>query len=316
LDSSNKQERQQARRRWWQQPLLHFAVIGMALFALYQWTASRSTDDEKTIVVDRAALLTYMQYRAKFFDPERSQDLLAALDEEELNRLIDDYVREEVLYREAKALGLDRDDFVIRQRLIQKLDFINRDLSAQLAELSESEIRQYFDANRDDYRKASRVVMTHVFFDQRAGGREQAEQRARATLRKLNASRTPFHEGPRQGDWFFYDVNFVGASEKQIRRFLGPEVAEAAMSVDPKSDFWYGPYPSEYGYHLVMITDRSPAGHYELEEIRERVEGDARRDRETRLGDAVMNKVIEAYDVRIEYESAPEPTSEAAAAQE
>jgi hypothetical protein len=303
-----------AKRRWWQQPLLHFIVIGAVLFAVYQWTASRSTEDARTIVVDREALLTYMQYRARAFDPERSSRMLDALSREELDRLVEDYVREEVLYREAVALGLDRNDFIIRQRLIQKLDFINQDLSAQLTEVSDQELMQYFEEHRKDYRKPSRVVMTHVFFDQRSGGREQAERRARATAQRLNASRVPFNEGPRHGDWFFYDVNFVGATEEELDRFLGPEVTGAVMSVEPRDDYWYGPYPSEYGFHVVMVTSRSPARSYELDEIRQRVMEDARRDRERELRNAVIDKVTEAYDIRIEYE--PAPSAESAAARE
>jgi hypothetical protein len=303
-------------RPWWQQPLLHFILIGAALFAVYRWTATRGADEQKTIIVDRAALLTYMQYRAKFFDPDRSQSLLDGLGQEELDRLIDDYVREEVLYREAIALGLDSDDFVIRQRLIQKLEFINRDLSAQLAELGEQDLRQYFEEHRVDYTLPSRLVMTHVFFDQRAGGAEGAKRRAESTLEKLNASRVPFHEGPRHGDWFFYDVNFVGTTQDQVSRFLGSEIAKTVMTLEPSNAIWRGPFPSEYGYHLIMMTDRSPARYLELDEIRQRVQNDARRERMKELDDAVIQSVIDAYDVRIDYEPSEQPTSEPAADRE
>jgi hypothetical protein len=294
-------------RRWWRQPLVHFLLIGAALFAVHQWVLTRNPDERKTVVVDRAALLTFMQYRARTFDPERSDQILDALGDEELSQLIDEYVRQEVLYREAKALGLDRDDFVIRQRLIQKLEFINQDLSSQLTELSEEDLRGYFEEHRDDYVKPSRVVMTHVFFDQRAGGRDQALQRAESTLAVLNSRRVPFNEGPRHGDRFFYDVNFVGAEEEQVRRFLGPEIARAAMSLEPSEKLWRGPYASEYGHHLVMITSRSPEKYLELDEIRPRVQEDARRYRIKELEDAVVDRVIEAYDIRIDYEPTEQP---------
>jgi hypothetical protein len=288
-------------KHWWQQPLVHFILIGAALFTIHLRFGATGPDDAKTIVVDRAALLTFLQYRAQTFDPTRSEEYLGAMDATALDQLIDDYVRQEVLYREAKALGLDRDDFVIRQRLIQKLEFINQDPSAQLSELSEEDLRSYFEAHREDYVKPSRVVMAQVFFDLRAGGREQALQRAETALSLLNSRHVPFNEGPRYGDRFLYEVNFMGADEEQVSRFLGPQIARAVMSMEPSDKIWQGPLPSEYGYHLVMLTSRSPRRYLELEEIRPRVQEDARQARVKQLEDAVVDKVIQDYEIRVDY---------------
>ena len=80
------------RRQWWRQPWLHFLLIGAALFAAFQWMERRQGADSKTILVDRDALLTYMQYRARTFDPARSAETLDRLDESELAALVDNYV--------------------------------------------------------------------------------------------------------------------------------------------------------------------------------------------------------------------------------
>ena len=149
--------------RFLREPLVHFLAIGMGLFVLFGLVApEESTLDSKTIGVDRDALLTFVQFRSKAFNPEVAAARLDALGDAELARLIDDYVREEALHREALALGMDQNDYVIKQRLIQSLQFITNGFVSAAVDVSDEEIAEYYEANRDYYYVDPYVTFTHV----------------------------------------------------------------------------------------------------------------------------------------------------------
>ena len=96
------------------EPLVHFLVLGLGLFGLFELVASdEAAFDSRVIDVDREALLTFVQYRSRAFQPEIAAARLDSMPEDELVRLINDYVREEALHRDAKSLGVDKNDYVI-----------------------------------------------------------------------------------------------------------------------------------------------------------------------------------------------------------
>ena len=145
------------------EPLVHFLAIGVGLFVLFDLVAPEDSNlDSRTIVVDRDALLTFIQFRSKAFNPEVAAARLDALGDAELSMLIDDYVREEALHREALALGMDQNDYVIKQRLIQSLQFITNGFVSAAVDVSDEEIAEYYEANRDDYYVDPYVTFTHV----------------------------------------------------------------------------------------------------------------------------------------------------------
>ncbi|MGB5266423.1 MAG: hypothetical protein WBN30_07535, partial [Polyangiales bacterium] len=118
---------------------MHFLAAGLGLFVLFGLVNRGDQDfDPNVITVDQEALLTFIQYRIKAFNPDLAEKKLNALSDEELQRLIDDYVREEVLHREAIALGLDDDDYIIRRRLVQKLEFITEGFAEAGADVDEA----------------------------------------------------------------------------------------------------------------------------------------------------------------------------------
>ena len=105
------------------EPLLHFLLAGVALFVVYKQINPEEELGDKTIAVNKDSLMTFIQYRTKSFQPELANKRWQAMDELERQRLVDEYIREEVLYREALSLGLEQDDYIIKRRLVQKLDF-------------------------------------------------------------------------------------------------------------------------------------------------------------------------------------------------
>ena len=285
---------------------MHFLAAGLALFALFGIVNRDDADsDPDVITVDQDALLTFIQYRIKAFNPDLAAKKLAALSDEELQRLIDDYVREEVLHREALALGLDDDDYVIRRRLVQKLEFITEGFAEAGADLDNAALQRYFDANNADYYVEPYVTFTHVFFQTEDRPREQARALASKELERLNRNGVPFSGAPQHGDRFLYHVNYVERTPNYVGSHFSPAMATALFALEPNEFVWRGPFDSPYGVHLVLLTTNEPGREPDLAEIEGRVREDARRARVREETEAAIADVVDAYDVRVVYERDP-----------
>lgn len=284
-------------------PLVHFLLIAVALFGIYELMRDDSNDaGDQTIVVDREALLTFIQYRSKAFEPQLSERRLQSLSPVELELLIDDYVREEVLHREALRLGLDGDDYVIRRRLVQKLEFITRGFAEAGTDPSEETVRAYFDEHRADYFVEPHLTFTHVFFDAERHGGPEARQLAEAKLLELNVAPVPFDRAPQHGDRFLYHLNYVERTLGYVASHFGPDMAQALYALEPDDQSWRGPFESTYGAHLVMLTAKQEGREPVLEEIRGRVAEDVTREAIRATTDEAVDALIATYDVRIAYE--------------
>ncbi len=169
-------------------PLTHFLAGGgllFAVFALLHGGDTTGTPDGKTIVVDRPALLNFMQYESAAFQPEVFSTKFDAMSAKDRKALVDDYVRQEALVREARAMGLDQGDYVIRRRVVQKMMYLMDDTATQTFNPSDADLQRYFQAHQDVYRNAATVTFTQVFVDndaeasrRRAEGGRAAEGRA------------------------------------------------------------------------------------------------------------------------------------------
>lgn len=297
-------------RRFLKEPLAHFLAAGLGLFVLFGLVNRESTaTDPKVIPVDRDALLTFIQYRIKAFNPELAEEKLRSLSSDELQRLIDDYVREEVLYREAVALDLGKDDYVIRRRLVQKLEFITEGFAEASVEIDDAAMRRYFDANKRDYYVEPYVTFTHVFFDAEKRSREEARALAEKKLSELNRNATPFSDAPRHGDRFPYHVNYVERTPEYVSSHFGDPMAKALFELEPNDLVWRGPFDSPYGVHLVLLITNQPGRDPELREIEGRVREDARRAMIQEKTEEAIAEIVETYDVRLLYEPNSTPTS-------
>lgn len=283
------------------EPLVHFLAIGVALFVLFDLVAPEDSDlDSRTIVVDRDALLTFIQFRSKAFNPDVAAAKLDALQEAELDRLVKDYVREEALHREALALGMDQNDYVIKQRLIQSIQFITNGFVNAAVDVSDEEVAEYYEANRDDYYVDPYATFTHVFFGSDRHGREQARQLAESKLAELNEQRVPFSESTQHGDRFLYNVNYVERTQDFVASHFGTPMAEAVFALEPDGERWHGPIESAYGYHLVMLTKRTDGFYPPLDEIKDAVREDALRLALISANDKAVQAIIDTYDVRMD----------------
>lgn len=286
--------------RFFRDPLFHFAIVGIVLFSLFSLAGSGENEaDSDQIRVDRDTLLTFIQYRTRSFDKEMAARRLDALGEAELQRLVDEYVREEVLYREGIGLGLDADDYVIRRRLIQKVEFLAEGFASAAVELSEADLQAHFDANTRDYFVTPSITFTHVFFDKAKQG-DATLDLARAALERLNAEQVPFAGAPGQGDRFPFHVNYVERTYDFVVSHFGSEMAEAVFALKAEDGLWQGVFTSPYGAHLVMVTSVTQGRDATLDEVRGRVGEDALRERLEADKEAAIAKIAAEYDIEID----------------
>ncbi len=284
------------------QPLIHFLLIGMAFFLMFNIFNKDDQLDSKTIVVDKQALMNYFQFQSKAFNREVFEQKMASMPNDELEQLIQSYIRDEVLYREAKAMGLDQEDFIIKRRMIQKVEFISQGIAQAGAELSEKEIGEYYQEKKKNYYQPAFATFTHVFFDFEKWNPEKAKEKAEVEINYLNKNRISFDQAPSRGDRFFYHTNYVERDPDYVGSHFGPEMTKAIFEAAPSYTQWIGPFRSEYGYHLVLVI-KNVAGRYpKLEEVVDRVSYDAQRDYINDQNEKAIQQIIEGYDVKVEYD--------------
>jgi hypothetical protein len=278
-------------------------IGGLVLFMLVEALASNRARSNHSldIVVDQTVLENYLQVQSRDYDPTAKQAPLQALHPEDRERLITDYVSDEVLYREALALGLDENDELIRRRLIQKLDFVTRSFLANTTMISEAELQAYFSAHIDEYGIDPSVTFTHVYFDGRKHGADRAVVLAKETLDQLNSNRVPFEMASRYGDRFHFHRNYVDRTPEYIESHFGLHMAAQVFDLSPSTDRWRGPFVSPYGAHLVMVTRISPNRVPALEEVADLVWEDARRAKIDDAREAAHEKWISRYRIRHDF---------------
>jgi hypothetical protein len=283
------------------EPLFHFLVLAVGLFGLHSAVSHEdNTTESKRIVVDRENLLTFIQYRTKVFQPDAAAARLESLSETALQRVIDDYVREEALHREAIALGLGRDDYVIKRRLVQKIDFVTQGFGEALVNPGEEQIQSYFIENKQAYYIQPTLTFTHVFFSAQHG-KDKALQLAAAKLKELNANNVPFSDAAKHGEHFLYGMNYVERSQQYLDSHFGKTMSRAIFELD-NDERWHGPFISEHGVHLVMVAGKK-AGHYpQLAEVRNRVEQELRRAQIRQQANELAQQIVDTYEIDVKYE--------------
>ncbi len=281
------------------EPLLHFLVIGLGLFVLFEIVAGDDDAfDSKVIEVDRDRLLTFVQFRTRAFEPGVAAERLDAMPPDELERLIDDYVREEALHREALALGMDKNDYVIKRRMIQSIEFVTNGFVTAAVDVSDEDVEAFYEANREDYFVPPYVTFAHVFVSAEDRDRGEIESAATRMLAELNAAQAPFSHAPRYGDRFPYFVNYVERSAELVASHFGAQMAETVFSLQPSETTWQGPFESAYGFHLVMLARKAEGRYPELDEIADTVRRDAEREAVNSLQDEAIQAIVDTYEIR------------------
>jgi len=242
------------------EPLVHFVALGLALFgARALLTAGDGSEADRRIQVTA----TEVQWLASTWESRWQRPPT----EDELRGLVDAYIREEVLYREALDVGLDRDDQVIRRRLVQKLEFITEDLASQV-QPSEATLQGFFRDSIDRYRLPERRSFEHVYFNpDRRGGRLDAD--VSQVLAELRAQPVALARAVERGDRFMLPHEYRRLSPDEVARNFGSRFADALFALE--SGEWQGPLVSGYGLHLVRVTEVEEGRVPALAEVRDDV---------------------------------------------
>ena len=289
-------------RRLFKEPLVQFLAIGLVLFGGERvLNADSYADSHYKILVDDKVLIQFLQQQAKKFKPEQAIQALAAMDNSELKTLTDDYVRGEVLYREALALDLDRNDPIIRRRLMQKMDYLAQGFYDEIEPLTETDLTSFYEAHKEDYRQPASATFTHVFLsnDKRESAQSKAE--AESLLTVINNRRVPFEKAGRYGERFLYNRNYVNRDSQEIASHFGQLFEQKLFDLRPALPMtdaqWQGPLSSNYGWHLVLLTKKVESFVPALAEISGVVLADAQRQQQSERKRLAVDALLAKYQI-------------------
>jgi hypothetical protein len=211
----------------------------------------------------------------------------------EFRGILEDHIREEVLYREAVARGYDRDDVVVRRAMQRKMEFLGETV-VERAEITDEEIRAYFSLRTERYRVPPMVSFVHVYFSTDARG-ERAEADAQAALAELRNQDPALSELGAWGDRFMLHSQYVQQSEQNLRLVFGRDFAAEVIAFEP--GVWRGPVLSGYGLHLVRVSDRTESYVPELSAVKERVRTDMEFEARNAAKEQLYQEVLRQYQV-------------------
>jgi len=270
-------------RKAFQEPLLHFALIGIVLFAVHAWLNpnDRGAAELEQVRIDDGDVdwLAHAWSRQWQRQPRR----------DELQALVTAHLREELLAREALALGLDVGDSVVRRRLAQKVEFLVQD-TARRAEPTEDQLRRFHAEGADRFLEPERLSFTHVYFDSTRRGQAAAD--ARSALAALAAGRADITQ---LGDPLLLDAEQSDVDQAAVAARFGAEFARSVFALEPGA--WHGPIASGYGLHLVHVSARFPSRRLDFAEAREQVLGAWHRQESARREREYFAALLKKYDV-------------------
>jgi hypothetical protein len=275
-------------------PLLHFLVIGAVIYVAY------FVKSDPIVNPDSSNTITMTTGEVNWLEDSFSKRMNRQPTPEERQGLIDQFVRETALYREAIAMGLDKDDVIIRRRLSQKLEFLFQDL-ADATPPTEEEIAEYFEANAGRYRAPEIITFTHVFIDPDRRGDQTLDDADRilTSLQDLDPSTASVEE---YGDVFMLQGYYPERSEAEVAKLFGGGFAGPLFDLTPGQ--WHGPALSGYGVHLVYVHARIQPPPPAFEEVRAQVTQDLQDKTRTEFNDDLIAALLARYEVIIE---TPEP---------
>lgn len=268
--------RSPAWRRWLQEPLLHFVVLGIAVFALYAVGHDRQLEplSEEDAPVEQLSLDWQTRTGSRPTAEER-------------DRLVEQWLEEEALYRRALELGLDRSDTVVRRRLVQRMRFLVED-TTPIGEPDDGELRGWIAEHAADYAEPARLSFEHRFFSRGKRGAHLASdaETAAASLREspdATVTGDPFPRGKR----------LLDQTPASIARLFGRGFADHLTELPLGR--WSGPIESSYGLHVVRVTERRAAASASFEAIRDRARADWMYAERKRLNEQAVDRLVTRY---------------------
>jgi PPIC-type PPIASE domain len=271
------------------EPLVHFLVLGGVLFAIFGRGGSDAAVADRQIVVSEADINRLAEGFSRTWHRPPAAD--------ELQAQIQDYIREEVLYRTALALGLDKDDTIIRRRLRQKMEFLFEDA---VPPPQEADLRAYLQAHPEKFRTQPLISLRQVFVSQTRGAATEAD--ARRILARLTSGAS---DAANVGDPLLLGDDFSRMPLDRVAALFGDSFAQAVAQSAPGS--WVGPLRSAYGFHLVLVAAVEPGDLPPFEEVQAAVEREWFAERRAGAQAAQYQSLLAGYRVIVQKPPASPP---------
>ena len=266
------------------EPLLHFLVIGATLFIIFDQLNIPEVKTGNRIIITQADLdilaTTWLKSTGR---PPSAQ---------EREQQLEQYVREQVLSREAMAMGLDKDDAIVRRRLAKKMEYLFNDLSF-VPEPSETELNAYLSEQASIFTRPAEVTFSQIFFDPALRG-QNINNDAEQILKQLQETTTTV-DAINLGDRSLLPYEFSKERKSQIAGIFGEAFASEAFALPVNS--WQGPVESEYGVHLIHINSRTEAELPPLDEKRERVASEWRSAKQKKTNEVFYQSLHQRYEI-------------------
>ena len=243
-------------KRLLREPLLHFMVLGAALFVGYAYL---ELDTEAESSYEIALTLEELAQLQMLYESQWRRQPTS----EEFTRLVETRVRQEVLYREALAMGLDKNDEIVKRRMAQKMQFIAEDMAAAQEPATE-ELRAWYAENSDKFAMPKRLSFRHLYFSPDSRG-ARAYDDAVSALARLNGQPVDSQLAGTLADRFMYQDYYADQTSVSLAKEFGPQFAVSVEALTP--DSWQGPIESGFGWHLVYVDSVVPGRVPAFEEI-------------------------------------------------
>ena len=269
------------------EPLLHFILLGAAIFAVYGFVTRHRTDKPGEIVVTQGTLENIITGFTRTWQRPPT--------EEELRGQVREYIREEAAYREALAMGLDRDDTIVRRRLRQKLEFLSDDLATRV-EPTDADLQSFLQTHPGLFQSEPRFTFRHVYLNPQQHGANRAADEARllAELQRGGANA----DLSSLGDPFLLAPSFQNVSLAEVKQVFGDQFASALAALP--TSHWQGPVASGYGAHFVFLSQRTEGSLPALPEIRDQVRREWFNTRRSEATEKFYQALLKRYTVKIE----------------
>jgi hypothetical protein len=269
------------------EPLLHFLLLGAVIFAAFSFITRHRTDKPGEIVVTQGTVENIVTGFTRTWQRPPT--------EEELQGLVRDYVREEAAYREALAMGLDRDDTIVRRRLRQKLEFLSDDLASH-AEPSDADLDAFLRAHPGLFQTEPLFSFRQIYLNPQLHGADFQRDESRLLAQLRNAgSRASLSS---LGDPFLLAQSFEKVSLAEVKQTFGEQFASGLSALSPGE--WQGPVNSGYGAHLVFLSQRSEGHLPALAEVRDQARREWLNAKSTETTEKFYQALLRCYTVKVE----------------
>jgi hypothetical protein len=271
------------------EPLVHFLVIGAIVFVFYSFIKGSYVDKDHAIQITKSEVEGMInKWMAQMKRPPAR---------EEVDIFLEDFVQREILFREAKAMGLDKDDMVVKNRMLQKLDFLTNDLLVT-GTPTDAEALKYFNDNLEKYTIPGKIDFIHIYFNLDKRSFDEAKQTALDLKKNLNKSLSIPNNYFEEGDLFILPYEYYDLSNDVVTSKFGQsELSEEIFGLDEKK--WSGPFLSSYGLHLVYVSSKKSSETNNFEDVKSDIEDELikikRREAKKRLISELKKKYVISY---------------------